>query len=181
MARTIIVGDGPGGLSAGLFLAKAGEDVTIYGQDATVMHYAHLRNYLGVPDVSGSELQRIGRSQVTGFGGGIVEAEVTSVAVDDDEISVGLADGSTHAGDYLIMSEGRSPDLARTLGLEEVGGAIVVDREGRASNDRVYVVGRSARPERSQAIISAGAGAVAAIDIISRERGADHQDWDKAG
>ena len=29
MARIIIVGDGPGGLSAALFLAKAGQDVTV--------------------------------------------------------------------------------------------------------------------------------------------------------
>ena len=44
--------------------------------------------------------------------------------------------------------------------------------------DRVYVVGRSARPKRSQAIISAGAGAAAALDVLSREAGEDVQDWD---
>jgi hypothetical protein len=31
---------------------------------------------------------------------------------------------------------------------------------------------------RSQAIISAGAGAVAAVDILAREEGKDVQDWD---
>jgi thioredoxin reductase (NADPH) len=35
-----------------------------------------------------------------------------------------------------------------------------------------------ARPDRSQAIISAGAGAVAALDILSREAGRDVHDWD---
>jgi thioredoxin reductase (NADPH) len=34
------------------------------------------------------------------------------------------------------------------------------------------------RPKRSQAIISAGAGAVAALDILAREEGKDIQDWD---
>ncbi len=40
----------------------------------------------------------------------------------------------------------------------------------------MYVIGRSARPERSQAIISAGDGA-AALDILSAVEGADVQDW----
>ncbi len=43
----------------------------------------------------------------------------------------------------------------------------------------MYVVGRSARPGRSQAIISAGDGAAAAIDILSREQGKDVLDWDQ--
>ena len=42
----------------------------------------------------------------------------------------------------------------------------------------VYVIGRSARPTRSQAIISAGDGAAAALDILSIIEGADVQDWD---
>ena len=43
----------------------------------------------------------------------------------------------------------------------------------------MYVVGRSARPGRSQAIISAGDGAAAAIDILSRERSESFVDWDE--
>jgi thioredoxin reductase len=46
--------------------------------------------------------------------------------------------------------------------------------------DRVYAVGRSARPERSQAIISAGAGATAALDILAREAGKNVTDWDSS-
>jgi len=53
-----------------------------------------------------------------------------------------------------------------------------VDADNRSSIDKVYVVGRSVRPNRSQAIISAGAGAVAALDIMAREAGKDVQDWD---
>jgi len=181
MARTIIVGDGPGGLSAALFLAKAGEEVTLFGRDETAMHYAHLHNYLGAPDVSGSEFQRIGRGQVVALGGELVDAEVTSVDRTGGGVSVHPADGPTQDADYLVLSEGRNAPIARSLGLAETEGAIVTDREGRSSDDRIYVVGRSARPERSQAIISAGAGAAAAVDIISRERGSDYQDWDKAG
>ena len=55
---------------------------------------------------------------------------------------------------------------------------ITTERNACTSVDGVYVVGRSARPGRSQAIISAGDGAAAAIDILSREAGHDVLDWD---
>ena len=35
MASVLVVGDGPGGLSAALFLAKNGMDVAVFGQNTT--------------------------------------------------------------------------------------------------------------------------------------------------
>ena len=80
----------------------------------------------------------------------------------------------------MILSEGKGPRLAKQLGLafDEAKG-ITTDRNARTSLDGVYVVGRSARPGRSQAIISAGDGASAAIDILSQERNEDFLDWDE--
>ena len=81
---------------------------------------------------------------------------------------------------YFILLEGKGPRLSKQLGLEfDDKRGIAADRNARTSVDRVYVVGRSARPGRSQAIISAGDGAAAAIDILSRERGEDVLDWDE--
>ena len=68
MTDTIIIGDGPGGLSAALFLAKNGQNVTVFGQDKTSMHWAKLYNYLGIPEILGSDFQKIAREQVTKFG-----------------------------------------------------------------------------------------------------------------
>lgn len=179
MANTIVVGDGPGGLSAALFLAKNGHDVTVFGQDQTAMNYAELHNYLGIPAISGTEFQTIARSQVEAVGGSIVDSEVTAVSQEGDGYEVTSADGSTARADYIIMNEGRNPQLATSLGVAvDDEGAIVVDRHGLSSVARVYVVGRSVRPTRSQAIITAGAGAAAALDILSREAGEDVQDWD---
>ncbi len=179
MAKIVVVGDGPGGLSAALFLAKNGQDVTVYGQDQTAMNYAQLFNYLGIPEISGSEFQGIAKAQVSAQGGTIVDAEVTAVAPSGDGYEVTLADGSTESADYLIMNEGRNPQLAISLGVAaDDEGAIQVDRHGLSSVASVYVVGRSVRPARSQAIITAGAGAAAAVDILSREKGEDVQDWD---
>jgi thioredoxin reductase len=177
MTRVIVVGDGPGGLSAALFLAKNGHQVTVFGQDKTAMNYAYLHNYLGIPEIAGTEFQEIGRRQVSDMGAAIVDEAVTSVAIDGTfEVTT---DSGAHEADYLILTEGKSPELARSLGVDEdASGAIVVDRDNRSSIDRLYVVGRSVRPTRSQAVISAGAGAVAAVDILAREEGKDVQDWD---
>ena len=177
MARIIIVGDGPGGLSAALFLARGGHDVTVHGLDKTSLHYAYLNNYLGIREIDGSEFQRIARRQVEAAGARIVAEEVTAVSLDGG-IRVTTDSGASEA-DYLIFTEGKNPKLATEAGLEtDENGAIVVDSQNRSSVDRVYAVGRSVRPRRSQAIISAGAGAVAALDILAAEEGKDVQDWD---
>lgn len=177
MARVTIIGDGPGGLSAALFLAKNDHEVKVFGQDETAMNFAYLHNYLGIPEIDGTEFQRVAKNQVQSFGAELVDAEVTSVVIDG--VFTVETDSASHESDYLILTEGKSPDLAKSLGLKaDDEGAIVVSQDYQSSIDKVYVVGRSARPKRSQAIISAGAGAAAALDILAREEGKDVQDWD---
>jgi len=179
MPAIIIIGDGPGGLSAALFLAKNGLQVAVYGQDKTAMHAAQLRNYLGIPEIDGSEFQKIARRQVLEFGGVLYDARVDQVERTGDGFVIKLQNGETESARYLILSEGKGPRLAEQLGLsfDETTG-IAADRNGRTEVAGVYVVGRSARPGRSQAIISAGDGAAAAIDILSREKGESFTDWD---
>jgi thioredoxin reductase (NADPH) len=152
--------------------------VTVFGKDTTAMNYAFLYNYLGIPEIRGTDFQRIARGQAASFGADLREEEVTSVTVVGGRPEVTTEAGSLDA-DYLILTEGKNPKLAKSLGVAETAsGAVEVDADYRSSVDRVYVVGRSARPHRSQAIISAGAGAVAALDILAREAGKDVQDWD---
>jgi len=180
VARVIIVGDGPGGLSAAVFLARGGHQVDVFGLDQTAMRYAYLHNYLGVPGIAGTDFQKVARSQAAAAGAVQHEVEVVGVSAAGDGVAATLQSGEKVPAEYLILSEGKNPVLARSLGLVEIGaGAIAVDAEGRSSHPRVYVIGRSARPGRSQAIISAGDGAKAALDILAREAGKDVQDWDR--
>ncbi|MFZ5895386.1 MAG: NAD(P)/FAD-dependent oxidoreductase [Myxococcota bacterium] len=180
--RVIVIGDGPGGLSAALFLAKNGQEVTVYGQDKTAMHWALLKNYLGVPEIKGSEFQSIARKQAESFGARLLEARVESVRKIPSGFEVTLENGETATADFLILSEGKSPRLAQQLGLsfDEQSG-LSVDINGKTALAGVYAVGRLARPTRSQAIISAGDGAAAAIDILSTLAQKPVQDWDEPG
>ena len=56
---------------------------------------------------------------------------------------------------------------------------VTVDRDFRTGIDHLHGVGRATRTGRSQAIISAGQGGTAAIDILSRLKGADVRDFDE--
>lgn len=183
MPEVIVIGDGPGGLSAALFLAKNQIDVVVFGQDKTAMNYALIRNYLGIPEILGTDFQRIARQQVTDLGAQIRGDRVETVAAAPGGTEgwvVTLENGEQLISRFVVLSEGKGPRLAKQLGLafDEATG-IATDRNARSTLDGVYIVGRSARPGRSQAIISAGDGAAAAIDILSRAKGESFVDWDE--
>ncbi|MBS3942418.1 MAG: hypothetical protein KG028_15780 [Actinobacteria bacterium] len=97
----------------------------------------------------------------------------------DDELTTRLASSPPLVANYLILAGGRSaPRLARHFALPVDQRRVAVDGEYRTALHGVYAIGRLTRPDRSQAIISAGAGAVAALDIFCREAGHHIHDWD---
>jgi thioredoxin reductase (NADPH) len=179
MTTIAVIGDGPAGLSAALFLAKNGQHVTVYGQDETAMHYALVRNYLGIDEIAGSDFQARTRAQAERHGAALIEERVTDIRHDGERFVVVTEEGREDATDYVVLAAAKKgSSLATGLGIEVTGAGVDVDTQYRTSVDRVYAVGRLARPGRSQAIISAGAGAVAALDILSREAGEDVTDWE---
>jgi len=178
MASVLIVGDGPGGLSAALFLAKKGMEVTVFGVDKSDMHRAMLYNYLGIPEMKGSEFQKIAREQVKSFGASILDSQVTGLETMADGFRVTTEDGSQYQSKYVILAEGKKLELAKSLDLPRTPEGVEADSMGRTSVAGLYVIGRASGIPRSQAIISAGQGATAALDILSTEAGKHVNDYD---
>ncbi|MCC7261261.1 MAG: FAD-dependent oxidoreductase [Candidatus Latescibacteria bacterium] len=178
MADVIIIGDGPGGLSAALFLAKKKLEVLVIGQDKTLMHKAKLLNYLGIPEMTGTQFQQVARAQVQGFGARFVDAEATLAEKKGAGFAVTTADGQTFEGRYLILATGPVMPLAESLGLAKTSNGVAADPFGRTAVDKLYALGWGVRGKKIQAVISAGDGAAAALDILSAEKGEDLHDFD---
>ena len=141
MPDVIVIGDGPGGLSAALFLAKNGKDVLVFGQDKTAMHWAQVSNYLGIPDIHGSEFQKTARAQVIKQGGTIRDERVDSVAKANDGFAITTEGGETLHAKYLVLSEGKSPRLSTMLGLEhspDVRDVMVAQYDGAVAAQRDF-------------------------------------------
>ena len=179
MANAAIVGGGPAGLSAALFLQKNGVDTTVFDTDGTWMHKAHLFNYPGVGSQDGSAYMETLRTQVDSFG---VErhqgTEVTGVEADGDGFTVTTDDGD-HDADYLVLATGANRDLAEDLGCDFTDEDVVdVDVDMETSVADAYATGAMVRAEEWQAVISAGDGAAAALNVLTKEKGENFHDFD---
>jgi len=179
MTRVGVVGGGPAGLSAALFASKNGLDVVLFDTDDTWMHKAHLFNYLGIGSVGGEAFMRTARQQVDDFGVDRHQGEeVTGVESDDDGFVVTTDDGE-YAADYLVLATGANRDLAEALGCETTDeGVVDVDVTMETSVPDAYATGAMVRAEEWQAVISAGDGASAALNVLTKERGEHFHDFD---
>ncbi|WP_251342313.1 NAD(P)/FAD-dependent oxidoreductase [Haloplanus halophilus] len=179
MTHVAIVGGGPAGLSAALFASKNGLDATVFDTDETWMHKAHLFNYLGVGSIGGDAFMSVARQQVDDFGVDRRQGEeVTGVAADGDGFTVTTADDE-YGADYLVLATGADRSLAEDLGCEtDEDGVVSVGVEMETSVDDAYATGAMVRAEEWQAVISAGDGAAAALNILTKEKGDHYHDFD---
>jgi thioredoxin reductase (NADPH) len=178
MAHVIVVGGGPAGLSAALFTQKNGVETTVFDTDSTWMHKAHLFNYPGIGSQDGSVFLETLRNQVDNFGVDRKQGEeITAVDSTDDGFTVTSDDGEYEA-DYVVLATGANRDLAEDLGCAFDGDVVDVDVTMETSVDDAYATGAMVRAEEWQAVISAGDGAAAALNILSTEKGENYHDFD---
>ena len=179
MADVAVVGGGPAGLSAALFTAKNDLDTVVFDTDRTWLHSAYLFNYLGIESKDGSAFVEDAREQVANFGADLhQDEEVTGVASDGDGFTL-ETDADSYEADYVVLATGADRDLAEELGCAFTDDDVVdVDVTMETSVDDAYATGAMVRVEEWQAIISAGDGAAAALNVLSKEKGEHFHDFD---
>jgi len=178
MTHVAVVGGGAAGLSAALFTAKNDLETTVFDTDKTWLHKAHLFNYLGIESEDGTAFVEDAREQVESFGANHREAEVTDVSESDSGFTV-TTEGDEVEADYVVLATGADRSLAEDLGVAFTDEDVVdVDVDMETSVEDVYATGAMVRTEEWQAIISAGDGAAAALNILSKEKGEHFHDFD---
>jgi thioredoxin reductase (NADPH) len=122
--EVIIIGGGPGGLTAGLYTSRAGlksllvERGVFGGQ---IVNAALVENYPGFPQgISGLELGSLMHQQATKYGLEIVTAEVTGIA-QGQPYSVSTTEGSFEAV-AIIIAAGSEYRKLGVLGEERLSG-----------------------------------------------------------
>jgi thioredoxin reductase len=117
------------------------------------------------------------RAQVDSFGVERHETEVESVSESGDGFVVETAEGE-HEAPYVVLATGANRDLAESLGCAFDDDVVDVDVTMETSVTDAYATGAMVRAEEWQAIISAGDGAAAALNILSKEKGEHFHDFD---
>ncbi len=122
MANMIIIGKGPAGISASLYILRAGIETTIIAKDGGALEKAEsIDNFYGFPQpISGKQLIQNGVEHAKRLGAHFVEDEVVGLSF-DGRFVVQTANGEYKA-DSILLSTGSQRVRPRIKGLTEFEG-----------------------------------------------------------
>lgn len=123
----LIIGRGPAGISASLYLARAGRSVAVIGKDSGALERAEkIDNYYGFPEgLTGAELARRGIAQAERLGVTVIAEEVISLGMEGDFVvrtSAGEA-GSEYRSRTVLLATGKQRTVLKLPGFEEFRGS----------------------------------------------------------
>ena len=116
---TIVIGAGPAGLTAGIYLSRARLntlilDESIAGGQMVLTH--EIANYPGVESIGGYQLANIMKKQAEKFGCHIkTNVKIVDLLLEGKKKLVKLSDGNTYTADSVIIAAG---GRSRTLGVK---------------------------------------------------------------
>ena len=123
MRKCIIIGAGPAGMNAALYLKRAGIEAVIIEKDVPggeMLKTNKIENYLGFESIDGGELALKMSKQVKDLGIKIIKDKVLKV-IKNDKFVVEMEKEKLEA-DYVIVATGRTPRKLGLRGEEELTG-----------------------------------------------------------
>ncbi|MCD1653330.1 NAD(P)/FAD-dependent oxidoreductase [Treponema zuelzerae] len=122
MYDSIIIGKGPAGISASLYLVRAGLKVLVLGHGVGALERAEkIDNYYGFDQpLSGAELAARGVAQARRIGAEIREEEAVNISMEDAWV-VKTA-GGEYRGRSVLLATGKSRAGLKVPGFEELRG-----------------------------------------------------------
>ena len=125
MYDTIIIGAGPGGLSAGIYASRGGLDVAIIENRSVggqAQQAADIQNYPGVKSSSGFDLCDTMMNQCIDFGVEFVFDQIVDCDLSQDEKTIRLASGKTLTAKTVVIASGASSRKLDVKGERELTG-----------------------------------------------------------
>lgn len=121
MYDVIIIGSGPAGISASIYLQRAKKNVLVIGKGYGALEKAHIiENYYAVPSISGKELHDLGIKQAKQLEIQIIQDEVTNIAY-DNEFTVTTMNRDYQAS-KVILATGTNRQAPNIKGIKEFEG-----------------------------------------------------------
>ena len=125
--KVIIIGSGPAGYTAALYLARAGYTPLVIAGALTpggqLMNTTEVENYPGFVDgILGPDLMEAMQKQAEKFGAQIILNDVVSVDFKDDLKTVTTDDGKTYTANAVIISTGSQVRKLGVPGEQEYSG-----------------------------------------------------------
>jgi thioredoxin reductase len=180
----LIVGGGMAGMSAAVFLQRAGlKTVAFDTRKSRLMDVSRVNNYPGFPEgLPGPELLALARKHAERFGALVKDERLEALKVEaDGTFSAASQSGERYRAPRLLIASNKDTAAATDLGLALAGfkGKFIHhDGKGRTPVKNAYVCGRITEIP-SQAVIAAGDGASVAITMIQDLRGEYYIDHDE--
>jgi thioredoxin reductase (NADPH) len=138
----IIVGAGPGGLQAAIYLGRFNRDVLVLDRGGgRTLHARSIENFLTHTSISGREIVERGTAQARSFNVSVERATVESIA--RGEVFEVRAEGVRHLSRFVIAASGVSDNLPPIEGVHRFLGAgfyTCVDCDGHKTTGRKLVI-----------------------------------------
>ena len=122
MHDVIVIGKGPAGISASLYIARAGLKTLVIGQSSSLKKAQLIDNYYGFANgIDGPALLEQGESQAERLGAEIVTDEVISVIQTDKTFKV-ITTMQEYSSKILLITTGNPPKTAGVKGADKYEG-----------------------------------------------------------